>query len=38
MLRVLSERDMAAVAGYVIRVAEELELQMFIRDNGQTKS
>ena len=34
MLRVLGERDSGAVVGYVIRTAEELGLQIFIRDNG----
>ena len=34
MFRVLGERDTGAVVGYVLRTAEELELQIFIRDNG----
>ena len=34
MLRVLGERDAEVVVGYVIRTAEELGLQIFIRDNG----
>ena len=34
MLRVSGQRDMGAVVGCVIRVAEELGLQIFIRDNG----
>ena len=34
MLRVSGERDTRVVVGYVIRVAEELGLQIFIRDNG----
>ena len=34
MLRVSGKRDTGAVVGYVIRVAEELGLQIFIRDNG----
>ena len=37
MLRDSGERVTGAVAGYVIRAAEEPELQMFIRDNGRTK-
>ena len=38
MLRVSGEKDTGAVSGYVIGVAEELELQMFIGDNGGTQS
>ena len=34
MLRVSGEMDTGAVAGYLIQVAEELGLQIFIRDNG----
>ena len=34
MLTVKGERETGAVVGYVIRVAEELGLQIFIRDNG----
>ena len=34
MLRVSGERNMEAVVGYIIWVAKELGLQIFIRDNG----
>ena len=34
MLRGLGERDMRAVVRYVIHVAKELGVQIFIRDNG----